>query len=105
MMRKSVSGCCLKAINGEIGIDHIVLECLEKGDLLGLIRERGFDERIYIATGEMLQSFCGLSKVHFADYPHSKELVALFIRESNNQQMNLERFAIICALISPIKRS
>lgn len=93
----------LEGYQCEIGIDHIVLECLEKGDLLGLIRERGFDERIYIATGEMLQSFCGLSKVHFADYPHSKELVALFIRESNNQQMNLERFAIICALISPIK--
>lgn len=87
----------------EIGIDHIVLECLEKGDLLGLIRERGFDEKIYIATGEMLQSFCGLSKVHFADYPHSKELVALFIEESKNKAMNIERFAIICALISPIE--
>lgn len=87
----------------EIGIDHIVLECLEKGDLLGFIQENGFDEKIYIATGEMLHSFCGFSKVHFEDYPHSKELVALFIKESKNKAMNLERFAIICALINPIK--
>lgn len=93
----------LEGYKCEIGIDHIVLECLEKGDLLGLIQERGFDEKIYIATGEMLQSFCGLSKVHFEDYPHSKELVALFIKESKNQKMNIERFAIICALIDPIK--
>ncbi len=93
----------LEGYKCEIGIDHIVLECLEKGDLLGLIQERGFEEKIYIATGEMLQSFCGLSKVHFEDYLHSKELVALFIKESKNQKMNIERFAIICALIDPIK--
>ncbi|MDD7297541.1 MAG: hypothetical protein PUG77_09725 [Helicobacter bilis] len=93
----------LEGYQCEIGIDHIVLECLEKGDLLGFIKERGFDEKIYTATGQMLKSFCGLSKVHFADYPHSKELVALFIEESKNKVMNIERFAIICALISPIE--
>ena len=87
----------LEGYQCEIGIDHIVLECLEKGDLLGFIQENGFDEKIYIATGKMLYSFCGLSKVHFADYPHSKELVALFMRESKNKAMNIERFAIaIC---------
>ena len=93
----------LEGYQCEIGIDHIVLECLEKGDLLGFIKERGFDEKIYTATGQMLKSFCGVSKVHFADYPHSKELVALFIEESKNKVMNIERFAIICALIGPIE--
>ena len=63
----------------DIGIDHIVLDCLEKGDLLGFIKRNGFDERLYIACGEMIDSFSGLSKVDFSDYAHSKELV--FTRE------------------------
>lgn len=87
----------------DIGIDHIVLDCLEKGDLLGFIKRNGFDEKLYVACGEMIDSFSGLSKVDFSDYAHSKELVCLFLKESKNQKMNLERFAIICNLFDYVK--
>lgn len=87
----------------DIGVDHVVLDCLNKGDLPGYIKEYGFDVKLYDATGEMLESFCDLSRVSFGDYEHSKELVSLFIKEARNQKMSLRRFRILCDLMDYIK--
>ena len=87
----------------DIGIDHIVLECLEKGDLLGYIKENGWSEELYKASADMINAFCGISKANFSDYKDSKELVTIFVKESKNQKMNLESFSKLCDLIFFIK--
>ena len=89
----------------DIGIDHIVLECLEKGDLLGYIKENGWSEELYKASADMINAFCGISKANFSDYKDSKELVTIFVKESKNQKMNLESFSKLCDLIFYIKDS
>lgn len=86
-----------------VGVDHIVLEYLEKSDLLGYIKQNGFSEKLYDVTSDIINSFCGMSKVSFGDYKDSKELITVFVQESKNQKMNLERFSNLCDLVFYIK--
>lgn len=95
----------LEGYKCDIGTDHVVLMCLEKGDLLGYIKENGFNDRIYDATGDMLDSFSGLGRVSFEDYPHSKELVELFVLDSKNREMNMSRFSNLLNLLDFIESS
>lgn len=81
----------------DIGVDHVVLMCANKADLLGYIKEKGFDDKLYDATGDMLE---GLNhrKVSYGDYKDSKAVVTLFIQDSINRLMDLRRLGILLEL-------
>lgn len=67
-----------------------LLPCMQKGDLLGYIQDKGFDDRLYDATGKIIHYF------NFGAYADSKEVVKLFMHDSLHRKMNLERFSILC---------
>lgn len=83
----------------KIGIDYVVLACLEKGRVLEFAQERGIDSKLYDALGDMIDSIHDSARVEFSDYAHSKELVMLFVQATQTQKMNLKRFAILCNLL------
>lgn len=89
----------------DMGIDHIVLDYLSKVDLLDYIKENGFNQKLYDVLSDIIGSFSGFSKVSLGDYEYSKELVTLFLRESKNQKMNMERFASVCSLMSYVNNN
>lgn len=69
----------------EIGVDHIVLEVFEKTNPLAYIEEFGWSSGVFRGIGEMLESFCGLSKVHFDNYRDSVTLIARYVLEAKHR--------------------
>lgn len=81
--------------------DYVALLCILKGNLLDYIQINGFDKALYDATSEMLKALSRMPRSSFGDYPYIiVKTIALFVIESIDQTMSLQRFATLCALIN-----
>lgn len=74
--------------------------CMQKGDLLGFIKERGFDDALYDATAAMFDALMGSgSGPHkITEYEDYDETFSLFFAHSKGVQMNAQRFRILLSL-------
>lgn len=98
----------LKGYECDVDDNYTAATCMEKGDLVGFIRERGFDDALYDACLEMFYALMGGNGpnaiIDYADYDAAFEL---FIKQSAKMQMNAKRFALLLdinAYISDVAR-
>lgn len=82
----------------ELG-NYAALPCMEKGDLLGFIKQNGFSEKLYDAVSEMFAELMGEGGPYgLSDYEHYKELLGLFLDKSTLVDMDTQRFSTLCDL-------
>jgi len=63
----------------DIGINHVALECVTKGDLLGHIKKNGWSEELFDATAQLLNGLIDPGPTDGIDgYEDSKEVLELF---------------------------
>lgn len=74
--------------------------CMQKSDLLGFIKERGFDDALYDATAAMFDALMGSSSGphKITEYEDYDETFSLFFAHSKGVQMNAQRFRILLSL-------
>lgn len=74
--------------------------CMQKGDLLGFIKERGFDDALYDATAAMFNALMGSGNGphKITEYEDYDETFSLFFAHSKGVQMNAQRFRILLSL-------
>ncbi len=84
----------LKGYECDISQNYTAALCMQKGDLLGFIKERGFDEALYDACLEMFDALMNGNGPHSLDeYSDYAAVFELFIKQSAKMQMNAKRFA------------
>lgn len=80
-----------------IGTNHVALDCVIKGNLLEQIKQNGWNEKLFDATGLLLNGLIESGPTDGIDgYEDSKEVLELFIEESRHQEMNIDRFYLVC---------
>lgn len=90
--------------NCDIGINHVALECVTKGDLLGHIKTNGWSEELFDATSQLLNGLIDPGPTDGIDgYEDSKEVLELFIEESRHQNMDIDRFYLLCEIFFYIR--
>ena len=84
----------LKGYECDISQNYTAALCMQKGDLLGFIKERGFDEALYDACLEMFDALMNGNGPHSLDeYSDYAAVFELFIKQSAKIQTNAKRFA------------
>lgn len=85
--------------NCDIGTNHVALECVIKSDLLKHIKEYGWNEKLFNVTAELLNGLIDPGPTDgIGGYKDSKEVIELYIEESQYQNMNIDKFYLLCEI-------
>ncbi|MWV61104.1 hypothetical protein DCO58_11395 [Helicobacter saguini] len=82
--------------------DYVSLIALKYGDVLGYLKENGFDDRIYDAVGDLLDNIYASKYVDFSDYKDSKEVIKLFIDDIINREINDARQYVLVSILNTL---
>lgn len=87
-----------------IGANNVALKCVTKGNLLACIKQNGWSEKLFDATANLLHGLIEPGPTDGIDgYEDSKEVFELFIEESRHQDMNIDRFYLVCEIFFYIR--
>lgn len=86
----------LEGYKSSIGINHTSYECVIKGNLLEYIQTHGWNDELYVATGDLLLGMIDDGPGNgIADYEDAKAVIKAFIEEGQTRCRTLEQFWVL----------